>query len=152
MWAITTFGVGRAVTARAIKPDWDLAEGEAFKVEVWEPGMIWDGVTVRHPTEQELEETSEQTIKRLEGALDRHLDAVANSYRYTDIARMAGYAGDPDPQFDREGTAAKNWRSAVYRQGINKIIACTREVDPDPIPTEEELIASMPIFETFLQP
>lgn len=54
MWAITSNGIGKTVTARSIEPDWELAEGETFKVEVWEPGMIWDGATVRHPTEEEL--------------------------------------------------------------------------------------------------
>jgi hypothetical protein len=53
MYAITTFGVGKSVTARKIRPDWELAEGEAFKVENWVPGMVWDGLTVRLPLEGE---------------------------------------------------------------------------------------------------
>ena len=154
MWAITTNGVGNSVSARAIQPDWELAEGESFKVEVWEPGMILDadGVTVRHPTAEELEETPEQIIKRLESALDRHLDAVANSYRYESIRTMVTYATSDHATFGPEGRAAVAFRDAVYSYGIAKIEACTREVDPEPIPTEEQLIADCPVFETFLQP
>ena len=97
-------------------------------------------------------ETAEQTIKRLEAALDRHLDEVANSYRYESIRTMVTYATSEHEIFGPEGRAAVAFRDAVYAYGIQKIADCTREIDPDPIPTEAELIAGLPAFETFLQP
>jgi hypothetical protein len=62
MWAITTFGTGKPVTARAIEPDWNLVEGEEFKVDVWEPGMIWDGNNVRHLSANELSEAEINSV------------------------------------------------------------------------------------------
>jgi hypothetical protein len=100
----------------------------------------WDG-------EKYLEDT-EQIIARLEGALDRHLDAVAKSYRYTNIARMVGYRGDDNPQFNAEGVAAFKWRSAVYTYGIQ----CIEDVNAGlrTIPTEAELIDELPLITDFL--
>jgi len=89
-------------------------------------------------------ETAEQTIARLERALDGHLDAVANSYRYESIRTMVTYATSEHPIFGPEGRAAVKFRDAVYAYGIQKIADCTREIEPDPIPTEEELIAGLP--------
>jgi len=114
----------------------------------YSPDLYVNGETVTVQMEQE---TAEQVIKRLESLLDRHLDATANQYRYESIRTMVTYEGDPDPEFDAQGTAAKKYRSAIYRLGINKIAACTREVDPLPIPSEAELIAELPLFEDFLQ-
>jgi hypothetical protein len=94
-------------------------------------------------------ETPEQIIARLEGALDRHLDAVAKAYRYTNIARMVGYRGDDNPQFNSEGVAAFKWRSAVYTYGIQ----CIEDVNAGlrTIPTEAELIDELPLITDFLQ-
>ena len=116
---------------------------------VYSPGLYVDGETV---TVQPEAETAEQTIKRLETALDRHLDAVAQSYRYESIRTMVTYATSEHPTFGPEGRAAVVYRDEVYSYGIAKIEACTREVDPEPIPTEAQLIADCPVFETFLQP
>lgn len=95
-------------------------------------------------------ETAEQTIKRLEKVLDDHLDAVANQYRYESIRTMVTYATSEHVTFGPEGRAAVKYRDAVYAYGIEKIAACTREVDPDPIPTEAELIAGLPAFTDYI--
>lgn len=148
MYAITTFGIGKPVTARSIMPEWELVEGESLKVDNWQEGMIWDGETVRMPTEQELEETPEQIVARLESAIDQHLDFVARSYRYETIRTMVTYATSEHPTFGAEGRAAVKFRDACYQHGIDVISdvqAGTREV-----PTEAELIAEMPTFESFL--
>jgi hypothetical protein len=96
------------------------------------------------------QESADDIIKRLEQALDKHLDNVANSYRYESIRTMVTYVNDPDLEFQSHGAAALAFRSAVYRYGVNKIKACTREVSPEPIPTESELIAELPLFTDFL--
>jgi hypothetical protein len=97
-------------------------------------------------------ETPEQIIGRLEGALDRKLDEVAKEYRYESIRTMVTYAASEHPIFGREGRAAVKYRDFVYNFGIEKIYACTREVDPEPIPTEVELLDGLPPFEDFLEP
>jgi hypothetical protein len=93
-------------------------------------------------------ETPEQTIARLESALDRHLDSVANSYRYESIRTMVTYATSEHPTFGAEGKAAVKFRDAVYAYGI-QVIADV-EAGNRPIPTEAELIAEIPSFESFL--
>lgn len=40
MYAITPFGAGRSVGARAIEPDWDLAPGETFVANDWHDGLV----------------------------------------------------------------------------------------------------------------
>jgi hypothetical protein len=104
-----------------------------------------DGETV---TVQPEPETADQVIARLEAALDRHLDAVANSYRYESIRTMVTYATSDHPTFGPEGRAAVKFRDAVYAYGI-QVIADV-EAGNRPIPTEAELIAELPSFESFL--
>jgi hypothetical protein len=104
-----------------------------------------DGETV---TVQPEPESAEQIIARLEAALDRHLDAVANSYRYESIRTMVTYATSDHPTFGAEGKAAVKFRDAVYAYGI-QVIADVEAGNRD-IPTESELIAELPSFESFL--
>jgi hypothetical protein len=114
----------------------------------YSPDLYVDGETV---TIQPIQETPEEIIARLERAIDDHLDAVARSYRYESIRTMVTYAASEHPKFGPEGRAAVKWRDECYAFGIAKIEACTREDDPEPVPTEEELIASLPIIEDFFE-
>lgn len=95
-------------------------------------------------------ETAEQVIARLEKVLDEQLDVVAQEYRYESIRTMVTYATSDHPKFGPEGRAAVRFRDDVYAIGIAKIAACTREIDPEPIPTEAELIAELPDFATYI--
>jgi hypothetical protein len=126
----------------------DGAEPPQDAIEVLLPpdhaSKLWDG--------EKYVEPAEQIIARLEGALDRHLDEVAKDYRYESIRTMVTYATSEHPIFGREGRAAVKYRDYVYNFGIEKIYACTREVDPEPIPTEAELLEDLPPFEDFLEP
>lgn len=94
------------------------------------------------------QETPEQTIARLEGAIDAYLDAQAQSLRYESIRTIVTYVGDPNPQFNDEGLAGKELRSACYTLGI-ELIAKVQSGEMS-IPTEEELIALMPKITDFL--
>lgn len=107
-------------------------------------------------TEEEAEElnapppeTAEQIIARLEAALDRHLDAVANSYRYESIRTMVTYATSEHPTFGAEGRAAVKFRDAVYAHGI-QVIADV-QAESREIPTEADLIAELPLLADFLE-
>jgi hypothetical protein len=55
MWAIEKKGIGEEVGARRIGKGWPLAEGEAFTVDHWEPGMrlAEDGTSLRAETTEE---------------------------------------------------------------------------------------------------
>jgi len=123
---------------------------ELFFQTINENDGVWslvDGDVVKLPIVIEPE-TPEQTIARLESALDRYLDSVAKNYRYESIRTMVTYDGDPNPKFDAEGKAAKAWRSACYTRSIeimDEVLLGQREV-----PTEEELIDLMPLISDFL--
>lgn len=125
----------------------------AFEVDGSQDDFIKPNLVLM--TEQEVDEflnapeTPEHTITRLEFALDRHIDAVANSYRYESIRTMVSYVGDPNPKFNAEGTGAFNWRSACYTLGIEimeEVMNGQRE-----IPTEQELIDLMPSIEQYIE-
>lgn len=93
-------------------------------------------------------ETQEQIIARLEGAIDRYLDAQAQSFRYESIRTMVTYENDHNPKFNAEGVGAKVFRSAVYTLGgslIDEVQSGLREV-----PTEAELLALMPKLDDFV--
>jgi hypothetical protein len=95
-----------------------------------------------------INETTEQTITRLEGVLDRHLDATANLYRYESIRTMVTYATSTHPIFGVEGRAAVAYRDAVYAYGIQCIADVTNGLRS--IPTEEQLISELPLFIDYL--
>ena len=94
-------------------------------------------------------ETAEQIIARLESALDRHLDEVANSYRYESIRTMVTYATSTHPTFGAEGRAAVKFRDAVYAYGIQ--VSEDVQAGLRPIPTEEELLAGVPLITSYFQ-
>lgn len=89
-------------------------------------------------------ETPEQVIARLESAIDQHLDFVAKSHRYESIRTMVTYATSEHPTFGAEGRAAVKFRDACYAYGI-QVIADV-QAEQRTIPTEEELIAELPLI------
>lgn len=90
--------------------------------------------------------TAEETFKATKNALlktvDDLLDSTVQERGYDNIAKCVTYEGDIDPIFNREGTAAKQWRSKVYRTCYN--ILAGVEAGYRPIPTEAELLAELP--------
>lgn len=87
MHAITPKGIGKKVGARAIRPDWGLAEGETFTVEDFNEGLVLaeDGISLRQGTDIELNPPptySEERLKeygtpaeQLERIIENGLDA-----------------------------------------------------------------------------
>lgn len=108
-------------------------------------------VSTRPFTQEEVlnsQETPEQTIARLEKALDDYLDKEARSLRYDSIKTIVTYRDDENPKFKSEGIAGYRLRSNVYTLGIQimeEVLLQTR-----PIPTESELIAEMPKITDYL--
>jgi hypothetical protein len=91
---------------------------------------------------------SEKIAKSLELALDAHIDSVAQSYRYDSIRTMVTYATSENAKFGSEGRAAVKFRDACYVKAIQ--IQEDVQLGQRDSPTEAELIAEMPLFETFL--
>lgn len=110
----------------------------------------FDGAAFSAPVIPEPEpETPEQVIARLESAIDRHLDQIANTYRYESIRTMVTYAASQHPTFGPEGRAALAWRDACYQTGL-EILAAVQSEQRE-IPTEEELIEEMPLIADFFE-
>jgi hypothetical protein len=63
------------------------------------------------------------------------LDAQAQAWGYDDIKSAATYIGDPDPKFNAEGLALRNWRSATWS---------TVRDNQDLISTIEQLLQVIP--------
>lgn len=119
---------------------------EAFIYEgEYQPDLWVDGINV---AVKKYEESSDQTIARLETIIDYYLDSQANLFRYESIRTMVTYENDPNPKFNSEGVGAKAFRSAVYTLGvslIDEVQSGLREV-----PTEAELLTLMPKLEDFV--
>lgn len=94
-------------------------------------------------------ESNESIIARLEKLIDKYLDDEAKSLRYESIKTIVSYRDDPNPKFKAEGVAGYLLRSAVYTSSIQLIEDVTNGLKE--VPTEAELIASLPKITDFLQ-
>lgn len=94
-------------------------------------------------------ETPEQIVARLESAVDRYLNEQAKSLRYESIKTIVSYRDDPNQKFKAEGIAGYQLRSQVYTLSLQLIEDVTKGLKE--VPTEAELIASLPKITDFLQ-
>lgn len=75
-------------------------------------------------------------------AIQAHLDGFAKSHDYDSIHTGTSYVGDPNPKYNAEGIAMRNWRSAVWtfaNAELGKVMSGQRSQ-----PTVEELISELP--------
>lgn len=88
-----------------------------------------------------------EVIADYTGAIQRHIDAVAQSWGYDSVYTAATYADEPAaPEFQREGRALRAWRSRVWaaaRQTLADV-----QGGKTPLPTVADLIASLPAAPT----
>lgn len=82
------------------------------------------------------------TPAEAEALLDRILDGWAQAWGYADAARAVTYVGDPEPQFNSEGLAIRNARSALW----SAVRAAAQSPNPDPF-TEAAVRAFAAEFE-----
>lgn len=85
--------------------------------------------------------TQAEIIAQYESALDAHLDAVAQSYRYDDrksFALRAGYAGP----YQAEAIAFAQWMDDCNVQAFARMSRVLAGLEP--LPTIEALIADLP--------
>ena len=86
--------------------------------------------------------TEEEVIEALSAAVQRHLDATARTRNYDGILSLCSYATSTDPTFATEGQAGVLWRDACWRRCYEVMAEVKAGVQP--VPTAEELIASLP--------
>jgi len=90
------------------------------------------------------EELLERAKVQLEQAVQVHLDATARARGYDSILSACSYASAPN-RFQMESQAFIEWRSACWDMAFQvqqEVAEGTR-----PVPTEEELISLLPVFE-----
>lgn len=75
-------------------------------------------------------------------AVQRHLDATAQTRGYDGILSLASYAASTHPPFAAEGRAGADWRDAVW--GYCYQVLADVEAGTRPIPSIAELIAELP--------
>lgn len=93
--------------------------------------------------------SNEQIIARLESSVDNYLNEQSQWLRYESIKTIVTYRDDPNPKFKAEGIAGYQLRSAVYTSSIKLLEDVTNGLKE--VPTESELIASLPKITDFLQ-
>lgn len=106
-YAVRTNGIGKRVSFRAIRPDFELADDEVMVDQCTVNTILdADGATIREMTEQEL--ADEAAAK----AIEEENDAVKRELREIDIASVRSLreyiSAQPDaPQFlkDKENAA-----------------------------------------------
>jgi hypothetical protein len=91
-----------------------------------------------------IPETMEMLVARTKQMISAMLDSAVQSRGYDGIVSCVSYVGDPNPRFDAEARAAREWRSAVYSAGY----AILAEV-PEGVTTPEQVLALMPKLEDF---
>lgn len=90
---------------------------------------------------------NENTIKKITPLVQTHLDKTALEWGYDNIYTAITYIGDPNVEYNTEGIMFRNWRSAVWvyvNSEQQKLKDATRT-----IPTDAELIAELPILDTY---
>lgn len=94
--------------------------------------------------EDKLKQHQESLQKNLTEALNKHLDSVAKQRRYDDRYTCSLRAGFDGP-FKAEGLAFAAWMDACNIKAYAILAECI--AGQRPIPTEEELVAEMPLIE-----
>lgn len=72
-----------------------------------------------------------------EAAVQRRIDALAQSWGYDDARSACTYVGDPFARFDAEGRAIRDWRSACW------VAAAVAASDPAVL-SIDDLLAQLP--------
>lgn len=97
------------------------------------------------PRELTEEEKQEQIKNYLKAVVQNWMDKTVQEREYDGVHTACLYVNSPIEKFQKEGQACLEWMSAVWVKCYaiqDEVLAGTRE-----IPTEEELIAELPVLE-----
>ena len=81
---------------------------------------------------------------RKSDVIQRHLDATAQGYGYTNIFTATTYATSLSPKFGPEGVVFRDWRDEVWAAGYQIIADVKNNVRT--MPSDEELLTELPPF------
>lgn len=91
-----------------------------------------------------IPETYQGLVARTKLLMSNLLDAAVQSRGYDGIVSCVSYVGDPNPRFDAEARAARDWRSAVYSAGYTIL-----ENVPEGVTAPEQVLGLLPKLEDF---
>lgn len=77
--------------------------------------------------------TTEQIVASVTSDIQKRLDDFARTRNYDDMKSLVSYAGDPDPQFNKEGTYGKSVRSQTWATSRGIFADVTTGKRPMPI-------------------
>lgn len=89
--------------------------------------------------------TPEEMLAMFTAAIDGHVENVARSRQYNGAAHLASYVASTVPQWSAEAQVFVAWRDAVWLFALVELEAI--QAGTKPIPTTEDLIASLPAIE-----
>lgn len=107
--------------------------------------MSWLNDAEVETKEQREAKQAESTRKRLTNAVQRYLDSTAKERNYDNMMSLCTYATSTNPVFAAEGQAGVEWRDNVWAAGyqiLGDVMSGIRA-----IPTEQELLAELPVIE-----
>lgn len=109
------------------------------------PRYVWDGENLVKPSSIPLPPpTDEEIIAGLQSAVQEHLDVVARRNYYDDIKSAALRAAYPG-SWQEEGIAYATWMDRCWSKCYEVMAEVKGGIKP--IPTNEELIAALPLLE-----
>lgn len=129
-----------AIYPKHVIPGWAIATCP-LPADFTVTGYTYDwptGAVVKKPPVVVVPTVAEYTT-----AVQKHLDAKAQSKNYDDIVSACSYAGAPNP-FQAEGTAFVGWRGDVWAK-CYEVMGLVQAGQRTP-PTIEELIAELPVL------
>ena len=92
-----------------------------------------------------MDEEQKRIFDSLVCAIQLKLDKKAHERSYDNMLSLCSYATSTNPRFRADADLAVPWRDAMWEKGyeiLDAVIAGER-----PIPTREELLAELPVFE-----
>lgn len=113
------------------------AIGDASELQTGETLM---DIPPQPTVEQQFDDYVDDIANGVSGWLDAHVKTI---YGYDSIISAASYAGDKNPKFNAEGTAAKAWRSDCF-VALYAAMPTYQAMPPEQWPTLDYVTANLP--------
>lgn len=103
--------------------------------------QIWD---ISNATNEEIIERKNKKEQEYAAAIQKHIDTIAQSKKYTDGVSLASYDSSTISSWAAEAQAFVAWRDSVWSYAFIELEKVKNGLKPQP--TIEEIIAELPII------
>ena len=121
--------IAEPLSYRLVEDGWPLNPGEVLMDEV--------------PQKTESEKFNDYVQSVADGVTEWLSSYVNATYGYDNIVSAASYAGDKNPKFSAEGTAARDWRSDCFI-ALYAAMPSYSGMTPDQWPTLDYITTHLP--------